>query len=279
MELTETKISAEGKKESWKPLRHMIFIEEAHNLIAPQSQMENIQESNPKISATECIVDMLKEVRALREGMIIADQLPTAMAMDVIKNTNLKIMHRLTSADDRGMMGSTMSASELQTEQVSTYLPGQTLISYEGLLRPFELQIRNVEQHGETPDDMTLLEIMKNKPGQKEIFKRFEGRKWYMLQKKILTIVELEISYQKALKNYSIQGKDPQQVENFFKQCYMQYQGLLLVRQTYQNEFEQLSREYIDEETVKKTKRILNALGENYYGIIQLYMKKYIGRV
>ena len=69
MELTETKISAEGKKESWKPLRHMIFIEEAHNLIAPQSQMENIQESNPKISATECIVDMLKEVRALREGM------------------------------------------------------------------------------------------------------------------------------------------------------------------------------------------------------------------
>lgn len=52
----------------WKPLRHVIFIEEAHNLIAPQSQVESNQESNPKIAATECLVDMLKEVRALREG-------------------------------------------------------------------------------------------------------------------------------------------------------------------------------------------------------------------
>lgn len=277
MELVEIRKDVSGKSESWKPLRHMIFIEEAHNLIAPQSQMENVQESNPKISATECIVDMLKEVRALREGMIIADQLPTAMAMDVIKNTNLKIMHRLTSADDRGMMGSTMSASELQTEQVATYLPGQTLISYEGLLRPFELQIQNVEQHGETPDDVTLFEIMKNKPGQREIFKRFEGRKWYALQRKISALIELEISYQKNMKGYSYETKDNQQIESYFKQCYLQYQGLLLTRQTFQNEFEELPREYIDEESISKTKMVLDRLGENYYKMLQAYMKKYKG--
>ena len=38
---------------------------------------------------------MLAEVRALREGIIIADQLPTAMAPEVIKNTNIKLIHRL----------------------------------------------------------------------------------------------------------------------------------------------------------------------------------------
>lgn len=279
MELVEIRMNEAGKKESWKPLRHMIFIEEAHNLIASQNQMDNVQESNPKISATECIVDMLKEVRALREGMIIADQLPTSMALDIIKNTNLKIMHRLTSTDDRGMMGSTMSANELQIEQVSTYLPGQTLVSYEGLLRPFELQIQNVEQHGETPDDVTLFEIMKNKPGQREVFKRFEGRKWYSLQKKILKLVELEITYQKSMKQYNFETKNVHQLESYFKQCYLQYQGLLLIRQTCQNEFEELTREYIDTEIINKTKIILDNLGENYYNIIQLYMKKYMGRI
>ena len=43
------------------------------------------------------IVKMLAEVRALREGIIIADQLPTAMAPEVIKNTNIKLIHRPVS--------------------------------------------------------------------------------------------------------------------------------------------------------------------------------------
>ena len=65
-------------------VRHIIFIEEAHNLIAPEAQVASGQDSNPNIAATAYIVKMLAEVRALREGIIIADQLPTAMAPEVI---------------------------------------------------------------------------------------------------------------------------------------------------------------------------------------------------
>lgn len=96
-----------------KPLRHVIMIEEAHNLIAPTAQTPPGTDADPKISATAFIVKMLAEVRALREGIIIADQLPTAMAPEVIKNTNIKLVHRLTSQDDRGLVGSTMSANEI----------------------------------------------------------------------------------------------------------------------------------------------------------------------
>ena len=85
---------------------------------------------------------MLAEVRALKEGIIIADQLPTAMAPEVIKNTGLKIVHRLTSQDDRSLVGSTMSASGTQIEELATYMPGNALISYEGLLKPFRMQIK-----------------------------------------------------------------------------------------------------------------------------------------
>ena len=66
-------------------------MEEAHNLIAAESQVDDPQNSNPKVAATAYIVKMLAEVRALREGIIIADQLPTAMAPEVIKNTNIKL--------------------------------------------------------------------------------------------------------------------------------------------------------------------------------------------
>lgn len=99
-----------------KPVRHVIFIEEAHNLISSESSADKPEDSNPKIAATAFIVKMLAEVRALKEGIIIADQLPTAMAPEVIKNTNIKLVHRLTSQDDRELVGSTMSASALQLE-------------------------------------------------------------------------------------------------------------------------------------------------------------------
>lgn len=65
---------------------HVIFIEEAHNVIANTTEQSG-SNINPKISATKFIVDMLAEVRALRESIVIADQLPSSMAQEVMKNT------------------------------------------------------------------------------------------------------------------------------------------------------------------------------------------------
>ena len=121
--------------------RHVIFFEEAHNLIGPKAEKESGENANPKIAATAYIVKMLAEVRALNEAIIIADQLPTAMAPEVIKNTSLKLGHRMTSQDDRQLLGSTMSADDVQLERMATFTTGRTLCIYEGLLKPFELQI------------------------------------------------------------------------------------------------------------------------------------------
>ena len=265
MEGIETKRLSEERIETWKPLRHVIFIEEAHNLIASQNEMESRQDSNPKIAATECIVDMLKEVRALREGIIIADQLPTAMAMDVIKNSNIKVVHRLTSGDDRGLVGSTMSASELQLEQVSTYLPGQALITYEGLMRPFEMRICNLENHGiDTPDDTTLYEIMKNKPGQQEIYQRLEYRFWGELQHKIQIALRLENAQREALRTYEFDGKSPIQKEEFFEQCLTKYQALELMKQSFEMKSLHLPTIYIDKESVEKTRETIKQIGQKY---------------
>ena len=154
------RISPNGDAE--KSVRHVIFIEEAHNLIAPESNDMTGEDANPKAAATSYIVKMLAEVRALREGVVIADQLPTAMAPEVLKNTTLKITHRITSQDDRGLIGSTMAASEVQLEELSTFLPGETLVFYEGLLKPFKLRVHPFLQK-DAPDNNRLFDLMKSK--------------------------------------------------------------------------------------------------------------------
>lgn len=123
------------------PVRHVIFIEEAHNLIGPDSEEKSGGEANAKSAATAFIVKMLAEVRALKESIFIADQLPTAMAQEVIKNTGLKVALRLTAMDDRQLLCNSMSANNSQIEEMGTFSIGQALVSYEKLQRPFKMRV------------------------------------------------------------------------------------------------------------------------------------------
>lgn len=261
----ETRELSGGRATTWKPLRHVIFIEEAHNLIASQQEMDTTQSSNPKIAATECIVSMLKEVRALREGVIIADQLPSALALDVIKNTNVKIAHRLTFGDERALIASAISASELQAEEIATFLPGQALVSYEGMLRPFSMQIRNIEKHGiETPNDQELFEIMREKTGQKEIRTRYEGRRWFALQQGIADALTMESAYRESLANYRFEGRSQTQVEDFFEQCMKKCQALEILRDVYLRKSDRLSAEYVGAEMKEKSQAAARVIGQTY---------------
>lgn len=143
-------------------LRHVIFIEEAHNLIGPESEEQPGADADPKQAATAFVVKMLAEVRALKEGIVIADQLPTVMAQEVLKNTGLKIALRITSADDRSLLGSTMAASPMQLEQMATYEVGEALIFYEKLRRPFNMRIKEWWGELENKKEKHLMVTSKN---------------------------------------------------------------------------------------------------------------------
>lgn len=155
-------------------VRHVIFIEEAHNLIGPESEEQTGADADPKQAATAFVVKMLAEVRALKEGIVIADQLPTVMAQEVLKNTGLKIGLRITSADDRSLLGSTMAASAIQLEQMSTFPIGEALIFYENLMRPFSMRIK--EWWGEIEDktEKEIMTISKNDSDLRELLSKRE---------------------------------------------------------------------------------------------------------
>lgn len=157
-------------------VRHVIFIEEAHNLIGPESEEQTGADADPKHAATAFVVKMLAEVRALKEGIIITDQLPTVMAQEVLKNTGLKIGLRITSADDRSLLGSTMAASPMQLEQMSTFAVGEALLFYENLMRPFEMKIK--EWCGEI-ENQTEKEAMVSSKNDADLRDSLAGRDTY----------------------------------------------------------------------------------------------------
>lgn len=151
-----------------KDLNHVIFYEEAHNLIGPNTDSPMGDSVDPKISATKYVVKMLAEVRALGEGIVIADQLPTVMAPEVLKNTGLKIAHRITAQDDRALLGSTMSASPDQLEEQGTFGTGWALIFYEDLLKPYKMRVHEWDIQNkdkkkyDSPTDKQLFSYLKN---------------------------------------------------------------------------------------------------------------------
>ena len=187
--------------------RHVIFFEEAHNLIGPVSEAANAEEGNSKISATAFIVKMLAEVRALREAIIIADQLPTKMAPEVIKNTSLKIGHRITAEDDRHLMGGTMSADGVQLERMSAFETGKALAYYEGLLKPFELTMDKwaKDEDGKDKDGWY------SPPGDEELFALMNDNRyfagdlkvsWSIMKKKFIE------EFEKIERKYESKEKD-----------------------------------------------------------------------
>ena len=190
-------------------VEHIIFYEEAHNLVGPTTEDPVGGSVNPKISATKYLVKMLAEVRALNEGIVIADQLPTVMAPEVLKNTGLKLGHRITAQDDRNLLGSTMSASADQLEEQGTFGTGQALIFYENLLKPFKMKVSEWEKgvsqtKYDSPTNSQLFEHLKNN----KKYKHLLSRSSYIMQNKMKVEFDLlrkqtEELKQKINKNFS----------------------------------------------------------------------------
>ena len=151
--------------------RHVIFLEEAHNLIGPTT-VANSENGDAKVASTKYIVDMLAEVRALREAIVIADQLPTGLAPQVTKNTSLKIGHRITAMDDRELLASTMSADGVQLEKMATFQPGHALCVYENIQKPFEVQICEYGDNSEPPDNEELFELLASRQEYQTVMER-----------------------------------------------------------------------------------------------------------
>ena len=109
-------------------LRHLTLIEEAHRLLKATPGRANPEVGDPAAKAVSMFTDMLAEMRAYGEGFIIADQIPTKLAPEILKNSNLKIVHRLMAPDDRQAAGNCINLNDQQIRQLNTLRPGLAVV-------------------------------------------------------------------------------------------------------------------------------------------------------
>ncbi len=114
-------------------LRHLTVIEEAHRLLRQPPPGAG---GGPAAQATEMFADLLAEVRAYGEGLVIAEQIPAKLIPDAIKNTAVKVVHRLPAADDRAAVGATMNLTDAQSQYLVTLPPGEAAVHADGMDYP-----------------------------------------------------------------------------------------------------------------------------------------------
>ena len=123
-------------------LKHVTLIEEAHRLLTKSStDFSNLENVSTKAKAVETFCNILSEIRAFGEGVLIAEQIPTKLAQDAIKNTSLKIMHRIVAKDDRDLMGDTMNLNDQQNKFISIMSRGEAAVFSDGYNEPFLLKV------------------------------------------------------------------------------------------------------------------------------------------
>ena len=111
-------------------LHHLAVFEEAHRLL------RNTQHSGSAAYAVEMFASLLAEVRAYGQGIILADQIPSRLLPDAIKNTATKVVLRLPARDDRDMVGATMNLTESQSRYLVTMTPGEAAVFTDGMDHP-----------------------------------------------------------------------------------------------------------------------------------------------
>ena len=113
-------------------LRHITLIEEAHRLLRNVQETGGTSVANPRRQAVEAFSNMLAELRAFGEGLVVVDQMPSKLVPDVIRNSGIKIVHRLTAEEERTIVGGAMSLNEAQTRFLSSLSAGQAIVYSDG---------------------------------------------------------------------------------------------------------------------------------------------------
>jgi hypothetical protein len=123
--------------------QHLVVVEEAHRLLQNVPTQVETEASNVKGQAVETFTNMLAEIRAYGQGMLIAEQIPSKLAPDAIKNTNLKIVHRLIAEDDRRTLAGATNMDEEQMRYLIALPPGRAAVYSEGADHPYLIRMQD----------------------------------------------------------------------------------------------------------------------------------------
>lgn len=122
-------------------LKHVMVIEEAHRLFKNvPKQVPGVEGANVAGQLVESLSNIMAEIRAFGEGMIIVDQSPSKIAEDVIKNSGTKLIHRIDNTGDNQLLQASLLIPDDQTS-LPALNQGEALVRTEGMIRPGKIKM------------------------------------------------------------------------------------------------------------------------------------------
>jgi hypothetical protein len=110
---------------------HMMMIEEARN-IAPIRR----DEDPPSVGER-----MISEMRKFGESMLFVAQFPSQIPSEIIKNSGVRIIHRVAWAEDLKLTGDSLNLTEEQLSYVANLGVGEAVVSLTRLAKPILVQV------------------------------------------------------------------------------------------------------------------------------------------
>lgn len=147
-------------------LRHITVLEEAHNLLRKTSFEQSGESSNLVGKSVEMLSNSIAEMRTYGEGFIIADQSPGLLDLSVIRNTNTKIIMKLSDYSDRELVGKAAGLNDDQIVEISRFECGAASITQSDWLEPVLCMIDEYQSGDEPLGQSSRCE--KKKRAQKE---------------------------------------------------------------------------------------------------------------
>ena len=144
---------------AWGPsdhLRLLVVLEEAHRLLEEKGGGSE-DFANPQAKAIQTFADMLAELRSYGVGLIVAEQSPSRITRQVLKNTATKIAHQLVDEEEWRLMGGSMALTEDESRALAILPRGHAVVFAPNMDRPIRV---HVEPRGQAACMSTVISTM-----------------------------------------------------------------------------------------------------------------------
>ena len=101
---------------------------------------------------------MVSELRKFGESMLFVAQFPSQVASEVVKNSGVRIIHRVAWAEDLRLVRDSLNLTQEQLAYVSNLGVGEAVVSLTRLQKPLLVQVEAGGSLAPARRDLSLLE-------------------------------------------------------------------------------------------------------------------------
>lgn len=206
LKLSEYRMSEDGMRD--EDLKHVTILEEAHHILPRVSTQTSQESGNIKGKAVEMLSNAIAEMRTYGEGFIIVDQSPNMLDISAIRNTNTKIIMRLSEIEDRNDIGKSAALSDDQINEIPKLPVGVAIIYQNGWEEAVLCRVKNdvvqvdeTDKEKEQPKYINQNPCEVNKKNISKIIKYLVIKDTHILENEQREVIE-EFGKDEELKKY-----------------------------------------------------------------------------